>query len=108
MGEHVPGSFIHFIRLSFANDKQTMPDHSPYPTTVDIELKGGEMIAFGNVRLQVLDTPGHTLGSTCYLIERAGLRVFFAGDVIVRLGDKPLDTNTTYMAPRYRGDAKSY
>ena len=85
-----------------------MPDHSPYPTTVDIELKGGEMIAFGNVRLQILDTPGHTLGSTCYLIERAGLRVFFAGDVIVRLGDKPLDTNTTYMAPRYRGDAKSY
>lgn len=85
-----------------------MPDHSPHPTTVDIELEGQETIAFGNARLQALDTPGHTPGSTCYLIERAGLRVLFAGDVIVRLGDKPLGTYTTYMDPRYRGDAKSY
>ncbi|MEK6260400.1 MAG: MBL fold metallo-hydrolase [Planctomycetota bacterium] len=85
-----------------------MPDHSPHPTTVDIELEGHETIAFGNARLQALDTPGHTPGSTCYLIERAGLRVLFAGDVIVRLGDKPLGTYTTYMDPRYRGDAKSY
>ncbi len=85
-----------------------MPNYSPHPTTVDVELEGAETLAFGNVRMQVLDTPGHSLGSTCYLIERAGLRVLFAGDVIVRLGEKPLGTYTTYMEPRYRGDAKSF
>ncbi|MFM9961516.1 MAG: MBL fold metallo-hydrolase [Planctomycetaceae bacterium] len=85
-----------------------MPNHSPHPTTVDVALEGDESIAFGPVRVQVLSTPGHTLGSTCYLLERAGLRVLFAGDVIVRLGEKPLGTYTTYMAPRYRGDAQSY
>ena len=85
-----------------------MPNHSPHPTTVDVELEGDETISFGNVRWQVLDTPGHSLGSTSYLIERAGLRMLFAGDVIVRLGEKPLGTYTTYMAPRYRGDAKSF
>jgi len=85
-----------------------MPNHTPHPTTVDVALEGDQTIEIGDVRLQVLDTPGHTLGSTCYLIERAGLRVLFAGDVIVRLGDKPLGTYTAYMAPRYGGDAKSF
>ena len=85
-----------------------MPDHSPHPTTVDIELAGDETITFGNVRLQALDTPGHTPGSTCYLVERAGRRVLFAGDVIVHLGYKPLGTYTVYLAQRYRGDARFY
>ncbi len=85
-----------------------MPNYTPHPTTVDVALEGDETMVFGTVRLQVLDTPGHTLGSTCYLVERAGLRVLFAGDVIARLGEKPLGTYTTYMAPRYRGDAKSF
>ncbi len=85
-----------------------MPNHTPHPTTVDVLLSGDESISFGDVRFKVLDTPGHTLGSTCYLMERAGRRVLFSGDVIVRLGEKPLGTYSAYLPPRYRGDARSY
>jgi len=85
-----------------------MPRHAPHPTTVDAALEGPEILEFGNVRIRVLSTPGHTLGSTCYLIERAGLRVLFAGDVIQRLDEPTLGTYSTYLAPRYRGDARSF
>jgi glyoxylase-like metal-dependent hydrolase (beta-lactamase superfamily II) len=94
-----------------------MPNDNPHPTTVDVELKGGESLDFGDVRFLVLATPGHTSGSTCYLMERAGVRALFAGDVISRLrGDpeshseygRPLGTYSAYLPPRYRGDAKAY
>ena len=51
-----------------------MPDDSPHPTTVDVELRGGESIDFGDVRFRALAMPGHTPGSVCYLMEKAGLR----------------------------------
>ena len=79
-----------------------MPDHTPHPTTVDVPLAGDETLEFGDVRIRVLDTPGHTSGSTCYLMERAGLRVLFSGDVIIRLGENPLGTYSTYLAPLSR------
>ena len=85
-----------------------MPGHSPHPTTVDVTLRGHEFVSFGNVEIEVLNTPGHTIGSTCYLIRRAGLQILFSGDVIYRLGNKPLGTYSTYLAPRYRGDANAY
>ncbi len=94
-----------------------MPNHNPHRTTVDVELNGGELLVFGDVRIQVLATPGHTSGSTCYLMERAGVRALFAGDVISRLrGDpeshstygRPLGTYSVYLPPRYRGDATAY
>jgi glyoxylase-like metal-dependent hydrolase (beta-lactamase superfamily II) len=85
-----------------------MPDHAPHPTTVDVALQGHESMSFGNVRVRVLGAPGHTPGSTCYLVERAGLRLFFAGDVIQRLSPPTLGTYSTYLAPRFRGDARSY
>jgi glyoxylase-like metal-dependent hydrolase (beta-lactamase superfamily II) len=94
-----------------------MPDHTPHPTTVDVELHGGESLLFGDVRFRALATPGHTSGSICYLMEREGLRALFAGDVITRLSspadprnqaDTPLGTYSTYLAPRYRGDAGDY
>ena len=94
-----------------------MPDQPLHPTTVDVALKGGETIAVGDVRIQVLACPGHTPGSVCYLMERDNYRAFFAGDVIMMLrGDdlprnalgKPLGTYSAYLSPRYRGDANAY
>ena len=92
----------------------SMPDQTPHPTAVDVELRGGETIAVGDVRIQAIAAPGHTPGSVCYLVERQGLRALFAGDVIMMLrGDepprtelgKPLGTYSAYLPPRYRGDA---
>ncbi len=95
----------------------SLPGGELHATTVDVELKGGESLVFGDVRIQVLATPGHTPGSTCYLMERAGVRALFGGDVISMLvGDekspdrisKPLGTYSVYLPPRYRGNAKDY
>jgi hypothetical protein len=62
-----------------------MPDDTPHSTTVDVPLRGGENLDFGDVRIKCLATPGHTPGSICYLLERRNLRALFAGDVIMML-----------------------
>lgn len=94
-----------------------MPDQFPHATPVDVELDGDQALDFGGVRIRAIATPGHTPGSTCYLLERDSLRALFAGDVIMMLrGDddphselrKPLGTYSAYLAPRYRGDATTY
>ena len=46
--------------------------------TADKILHDGEIIKAGKVRLQVLHTPGHTLGSICLL----GEKVIFTGDTL--------------------------
>ncbi|MFN0051251.1 MAG: MBL fold metallo-hydrolase [Planctomycetales bacterium] len=85
-----------------------MPDHAPHPTMVDVELEADQTIAVGEVRVRAIHAPGHTQGSTGFLVERHGVRALFSGDVIVRLGDKPLGTYMAYLAPKYRGDAGAY
>ena len=95
----------------------SLPGGTLHPTTIDVELTGDESIDFGDTRIQVLATPGHTPGSVCYLIERDGLRALFAGDVITSLvGDEtslirarwPLGTYSAYLTGRFRGDAQAY
>jgi glyoxylase-like metal-dependent hydrolase (beta-lactamase superfamily II) len=92
-----------------------MPNDVPHPTTIDVALKGGETLIFGDVRVQCIAAPGHTPGTTCYLLERKSLRALFAGDAIMMLaGDespriqlrKPLGTYSAYLPPRYRGSAQ--
>lgn len=92
-----------------------MPNITPHPTTIDVALQGGEILDFGDVRIECLATPGHTPGSICYRMERNHLNALFAGDVIMMLrGDevprtelgKPLGTYSAYLAPRYRGNAR--
>ena len=36
------------------------------PSPPEIELNDGDIISFGNVKLEVLHTPGHTPGSLCF------------------------------------------
>jgi glyoxylase-like metal-dependent hydrolase (beta-lactamase superfamily II) len=91
------------------------PAHKPHPTTVDVELHGGETISVGDVRVTAIAAPGHTPGSICYLAECRGVRAFFAGDVIMVLRGEdsprpepgtPLGTYSAYLPPCYRGDAR--
>lgn len=93
-----------------------MPNQSPHPTKIDVELKGDEILNFGNVRFKAIATPGHTPGSMCYLMEKSNQKFLFGGDVITMLagdgnshpkGLRPLGTYSAYLSPRYRGDAKS-
>lgn len=72
-------------------------------------LSGGETFDFGGVKVQALACPGHTPGSTCYLVEKGGSRVLFTGDVIMQLGgEQTAGIYSAYLAPRYRGDTVSY
>lgn len=46
----------------------------------DIVLDGGEEIPFGNYKIRVLHTPGHTRGSVCYVIDN----IMFSGDTLFK------------------------
>lgn len=48
---------------------------SPPP---EIQLKDGDIVSFGNIKLKVLHTPGHTPGSLCFMTGK----YLIAGDTI--------------------------
>ncbi len=54
---------------------------APCPTVAaDILLKDKDTISFGDIKLKVLYTPGHTIGSVCYYIENENM--LFSGDTL--------------------------
>ncbi len=46
----------------------------------DVIVEEGSVVEFGDIKLQVIHTPGHTLGGVCYLEENE--RVIFTGDTL--------------------------
>lgn len=53
-------------------------------TAIDHHLADEEPLAFGDMQLSVLHTPGHTPGSCCFSIPEAGL--VFSGDTLFQMG----------------------
>ena len=53
---------------------------------VDRLLSEGDIIHWKRFSIQVIDTPGHTLGSVSYLVEVDGKTICFSGDLIIRGG----------------------
>jgi len=45
-------------------------------------LEDGEEISLGNIRLQVLHTPGHTPGGICLLLKEPRDNILFSGDTL--------------------------
>jgi len=63
------------------------PMYAPFeipPSVPAVELAEGGVVRFGDVRLRVLHTPGHTEGSVCLLAEDDGL--LFSGDTLFAAG----------------------
>ncbi|MFC1982455.1 MBL fold metallo-hydrolase [Chloroflexota bacterium] len=62
----------HILALSELRLKLSVPlaahvaDSVNLPSPPEIQLNDGDMIAFGNIKLEVLHTPGHTPGSLCF------------------------------------------
>ncbi len=54
------------------------------PSVPAVELAEGGWIKFGEIRLRVLHTPGHTAGSVCLLAEGDGL--LYSGDTLFAAG----------------------
>ncbi len=55
----------------------------PAPSPIDAPLTDGEVISLGGNRLRVVHTPGHTPGSTSFLLE-GDSPVLFSGDTLFR------------------------
>lgn len=51
---------------------------------VDVTVKQGDTFKFGNFQVQVIETPGHTLGQVNYFLPEA--KVAFTGDTLFALG----------------------
>lgn len=49
---------------------------------LDDALEEGDRFDLGDSKLEVIHTPGHTPGSCCFLIERDGRQLLFAGDTL--------------------------
>lgn len=57
----------------------------PAPASVPMEpLQDGQVLALGGLKLRVVHTPGHTMGSVCFLVEGEG--VLLSGDTLFRRG----------------------
>ncbi len=56
----------------------TTADKGPLPKAPEMELADGQVISFGNRELQVLATPGHTDGASCFLVGKH----LFSGDTL--------------------------
>ncbi len=53
-------------------------DADELPVAADQFLNDGDVVAFGNIQLSVMHTPGHTAGSLCFLTDN----YLIAGDTI--------------------------
>jgi glyoxylase-like metal-dependent hydrolase (beta-lactamase superfamily II) len=53
---------------------------------VDVGVRDGDVLAFGDCRLHALEVAGHTTYHTCYWIELDGRRVLFSGDAVFYSG----------------------
>lgn len=71
--------------------------HDLPPVSADILVEDGSELSFGNTKIKVLHTPGHTKGGVCYLFNDD--RVMFSGDTLFRL--------TAGRTDLYGGDART-
>jgi len=69
--EDLLGQFPRIPVYGFENDKRKIPG-------MNRSLTDGSKIQVGNIKGLVMHTPGHTIGSLCYLFEKA----LFTGDTL--------------------------
>jgi len=82
VAEHT-GADIAVHPLDRESLERPQPLFAPFdipPSVPAVELAEGGLIRFGEIRLRVLHTPGHTEGSVCLLAEDEGL--LFSGDTL--------------------------
>ena len=79
------------------NEYNNNYDDEMVPVHADILVEDGSELPFGNTKIKVLHTPGHTKGGVCYLFNDD--RVMFSGDTLFRL--------TAGRTDLYGGDART-
>jgi hydroxyacylglutathione hydrolase len=56
--------------------------HAPSIVTLDGNLRDGDVLRAGKLRLDVLHTPGHTPGSVCFAVGENGATTLLTGDTL--------------------------
>jgi glyoxylase-like metal-dependent hydrolase (beta-lactamase superfamily II) len=56
--------------------------HAPAVVALDGELRDGDVLEAGSVRVNVLHTPGHTPGSVCLAVANGGSATILSGDTL--------------------------
>ncbi len=76
-----------------------------YDIPVHRALHDGDVFRWRGIEIRVLETPGHTRGSISYLVEIAGVRVAFSGDLIFAPGKVMTyyDMHWNYLTPILSG-----
>jgi hydroxyacylglutathione hydrolase len=75
------------VSLDVAREQGIYPaDYRLEACAVDGELREGEPVTVGNLRLAVLETPGHCRGHLSFLVEAGGRRDLLAGDAVFHGG----------------------
>jgi len=72
-------------------------DEAPTIVTIDGDLRDGETLRAGGLRLDVIHTPGHTPGSTTFALETASETLLFTGDTLFRQSVGRIDLGGTTM-----------
>jgi glyoxylase-like metal-dependent hydrolase (beta-lactamase superfamily II) len=67
-----------FFSLAQVREASSRELGFPAPDPVDIKLKDGALLEVGDLKVEVIHTPGHTPGSVCYLVEGN----LFTGDTL--------------------------
>ncbi|MCK4522783.1 MBL fold metallo-hydrolase [Candidatus Aerophobetes bacterium] len=63
------------------------PDYLFPHCSTDVVVSNGDAIWVGELQLRAIHTPGHSPGSTCYLLEHRGKHILFTGDVVFYDGE---------------------
>ncbi|MBV8489354.1 MAG: MBL fold metallo-hydrolase, partial [Candidatus Eremiobacteraeota bacterium] len=56
--------------------------HAPPVVRIDADLRDGDVLAAGSLRLDVLHTPGHTPGSVCFAVNEGERTTLLTGDTL--------------------------
>lgn len=67
--------------IGLKSAKESMAAHfrlSQQPVNVDILCRDGDELPFADTKIKVLHTPGHSVGSVCYLLNNT----LFSGDTL--------------------------
>ncbi len=67
-----------------------------YTVVPDEYVRNGDVLTFDNMNFKVIATPGHTIGSCCYYVEKAGILI--SGDTLFQESTGRTDFPTGSMS----------
>lgn len=79
-------------------------------------LTDGEIVTVGNLKIEVIHTPGHTLGGVCFYVEDGADKILLCGDTLFELsigrtdlpgGDETVLINSLRKLERFPDDLEA-